>query len=185
MFGFLLKTWSKFPGKPKKDILHLLESEPNVQLVEYDSDSYTTLINYFDRKPEGKVKALALMNGRIMIRYTYRRSEDNPAAKKIIGLWRNTDRDQQKYYGSMLEFRPDGTYVFTFTDNNLKAMGKTGSPNKSEAGTYAILSTLISLKTNAPLAGEARKSGIASVRSVSLSLELINWPRLTFIRVAK
>ena len=185
LFGFLLKTWSKFPVKPKKGDLHLLEREPNVQLVEFDSNAYDTLITFFERKPEGKVKAWALMNGRIMIRYTYRLSEEDPAAKKIIGLWRNTDRDQPKYYGSTLEFHGDGSYVFTFTGDNLKALGKSGSPIRSETGTYAILVTIISLKTDQPLAGDARKSGIAAVGSVSLSLELINWPRLTFIRVNK
>jgi len=59
----------------------------------------------------------------------------------------------------------------------------TAVPNNPETGNYAIMSAFISLKTDKPLAGEARKSGMAAVGSASLSLELINWPRLTFVRI--
>ncbi len=183
MVAFLMKTWSKVAGNLTRDDLMLLEKEPNLEIRTYDNTLYGTLIEYFSRKPEGKVKVGALENGSTLIRYTYRIEEDNTSARLLVGTWRNVDRSLEIFLGSVLEFREDGSYTLTLTDENLKAAASPGG--KTESGTYVIMNNTISLMTKTPVRGTARKSGIANVGRASLSLELIGLPRLTFIREGK
>jgi hypothetical protein len=185
MFGLLMNTWSKFPGKPKRDDLHFLESEPNIRFLAIEGTDYESLITFFARKPEMMGKAQALENARTMIRYTYRIQEVNPSGVRILGRWRNTDRDLPKWYGSILEFRKEGIYTITLTPDNLRAIGKSDSTARRETGAYSILATVITFKTDSPAIGDAKKSGIATVGRASLSLELVNMPRLSFIRIRK
>lgn len=182
LVAFLLVTWSKVPGTPKKSDLDLLDKEPSVQLRTYDSGKYGTLIDYFIHKPDGKKKVLALDNGHTLIRYTFTKNEEDVSGKKIVGTWRGTDRDMPRYFGSVIEFRPDGTYAHTFTAANLKARGKSGALY-TEKGKYAILDTIISLESANPLDGPNNRSGMAAVGAASLSIQLANSPRITYLRM--
>jgi hypothetical protein len=181
LVAFLLVTWSKVPGTPKKSDLDLLDKEPTVQVRAYDSDKYRPLIDYFFRKPDGKKKVQALENGRTLIRYTFRKSDEDVSGKKIVGVWRESDRDMPQFFGSVIEFRADDTYTFTFTAANMKARGKSGA-SYLEKGKYAILDNVISLESGNPLEGQGNRSGMATVGAASLSIELVNKPRMTFLR---
>ena len=122
--AYLLKTWSRFPTNPTKDELVNLENEPTVQVMYYDPNAYEPLAEFFDRTPEGKVKALTIRNGETMIRYTYPRTDEYKSSKRIIASWKETSRDLKDYYGSTLIFNDDGTYIFTFTPENITEMAK-------------------------------------------------------------
>ncbi|MDP2983462.1 MAG: hypothetical protein Q8O92_09045 [Candidatus Latescibacter sp.] len=198
---FLLKTWSPFPDRPPKEALSQLEREPNVQLREFHEGPYAPLIEYFDRKPGGKPKADALREGRTMILYTYRISEVDRSKSRLIGAWKESDRDLAYYWGSILEFRTNGTYKFTFTEQNLKAMAqilagrepfkdmgsdavqKILAGKNPETGAFAITKNVISLESPNPVDGVQKKNGLASIGNASLSLELVNKPKLVFVRV--
>ena len=183
IYGFLLRTWTRFPENPDRDDLRRLDGEPNVQVTEYDPGRYATLISFFERKPDGKVKADALNNGNTMIRYTYRVEEVDRTAKRVVGVWRQTDRDQPAFLMSILEMRPDGTYRVSFTENNISHHGRPGPSPRSETGRYAVTGNVISFSTERPAFGGGRKSGIVTVGHASLSLELVGMPRLTFVRM--
>jgi hypothetical protein len=203
MVIFLLKTWSSFPDKPPKEALEQLDHEPNVQLREFHEDRYTPLIQHFERKPDGKRKAAALREGHTLILYTYRISEVDRSADMLIGAWMESDRDLQKYWGSILEFMPNGTYKFTFTEPNLKYMAQkyagTGPfkdmessevlkilfKKNPETGTYAITKNVISLKSPDPVDGQFMKNGLAGISSASLVLELVNNPKMVFVKLHK
>ena len=51
-----------------------------------------------------------------------------------------------------------------------------------EKGRFSIMRNTIELKTESPVIGEKDKNGIIEVGSFSFSMQLINTPRLTFIR---
>ncbi|MFA6471983.1 MAG: hypothetical protein WCU00_08080 [Candidatus Latescibacterota bacterium] len=198
---FLLKTWSSFPDSPPKEALTMLEREPNVQLRAFDANKYKPLIEFFDRRPERKARAEALRDGRTMILYTYRISEVDRSPGKLIGAWRESDRDLRKYWGSVLEFMPNGFYKHTFTEENLKAMAEqyagTGpfkgmgsevvkkilSSKNPETGTYAITKNVISLESSNPVDGERMKNGLSNIGNASLLLELVNKPKMVFVRL--
>lgn len=180
--AFLLKTWSKIPETLGKEDLPLLEKEPNLQVRSYDPVQYGTLIDFYARRPEGKVKAGALDNGQTMIKYTYRISEESASVKMIVGSWRETDRDLPRYYGSVIRFRADKTYTFTYTCDNLLAMDKTGAVYV-ETGKYSLMNNMISMKSDNPLDGDGKWTGFATVGNASLSLEIDGRPRMTFLRV--
>ncbi|MHB9028724.1 MAG: hypothetical protein ACYC9O_08145 [Candidatus Latescibacterota bacterium] len=184
LVAFLMKTWSKLPGSPKKEELALLENEPNLQLRTFDSTKYGALIDYFSSRPNGRVKADALGRGNTMIRYTYRMDEAETSAKNIIGTWRNVDRALNAYFGSVVEFRENGAYTLTLTAENLKEQKKDSGGN-SETGTFVVMTNTITLQTQTPSLGKNIKSGIVNVGRASLSLEVVGLPRLTFIRVRK
>lgn len=184
LVAFLLVTWSKVPGTPKKSDLDLLDKEANVQVREYNPDQYRTLSSYFFRKPDGKKKVQALENGRTVIRYTFRKSDEDVSGKHIVGAWRETDRDMPKFFGSVIEFRADGTYTLTYTSANLKAWGKSGA-SFVEKGKYAVLDNVISLESANPLDGPSNRSGMVTVGAASLSFQLVNKPRTTFLKVKK
>lgn len=201
MTAFLLKTWSKFPGNPTKDKLARLETEPSVQLHHYDPEPFESLIDLLGEKSDTKMKLNVLRNGKTRILFSYEKSEENKSAWKIIATWREVSRDLPEYYGSVIRFNEDGTYSFTFTENNLRAMVKrlgqreafAGMPEREivsylsqrnpELGTYSINKNFIAMTTDKPTGFRSRKSGLADVGSSSLSLELINLPRLTFLKV--
>ncbi len=181
IYGYLLKTWTRFPDNPDRDDLRRLDREPNVQITEFDSGRYATLISFFERKPDGKAKVQALTYSNTMIRYTFRSEEENRTAQRIVGVWRQTDRDQPRFHGSTLEMRPDGTYRVSLTENNISHHSRPAS--RSETGRYAVTGNVISFSTERPVFGGERKSGIVTVGHASLSLELVGLPRLTFVRV--
>lgn len=199
---YLLKTWSKFPGKPTREELSKLESEPNVQIRFYDPYPYEPLAEYFDKKPDGKIKANAIRNGKTMIRYTYEKSEEYKSSKQIIAAWTEISRDLEDYYGSVLQFNLDSTYTFTFTAENICAMSKKLAMSKNfkgwrkdaikkyieernpEKGTYVIMKNTITMVSDKPVDGMRTKSGLAHVGTATLSLELIYKPRLTFLRTS-
>ncbi len=182
IYGYLIRTWTRFPENPNRDDLRKLEAEPNIQITEYDPARYATLISFFQRKPEGKVKVDALNNGNTMIRYTYRVEEVDRTARRIVGIWRQTDRDQPGFHGSTLEMRPDGTYRYEFSRENMEHHKRLGHHPQTESGLYAVTGNVITFSTERPAFGGPRKSGIVTVGHASLSLELVGMPRLTFVR---
>ncbi len=200
--AFLLKTWSRFPGKPTRDDLSRLESEPSVQIRFYDPEPYEPLAEYFEKRLDGKMRANAIKNGKTMILYTYEKSEEYKSSRQIIAKWREVSRDLEMYYGSILEFKPDSTYTFAFTRENIDAMVKDFASSKRfkgksetdikkyleernpETGRYAIMKNTITMFSENPVNGIKTKSGLAHVGPATLSLELINKPRLTFLRTS-
>ena len=199
---FLLKTWSKFPSKPSRDDLSRLESEPCVRIYFYYPDPYEPLAEYFEKIPDRNLKVNALRNGKTMILYTYEKSEEYKSSRRIAGRWKEVSRDIENYFGSILEFKSDGTYSFTFTPENLDAMVKNSGSNQSfknknaeeikvyfeernpETGRYVIMKNTITMISEKPVDGIKTKSGLADVGPATLSLELINKPRLTFLRIS-
>ena len=142
----------------------------------------------------------ALKKARTVIRYTYRKIEEDIGFRKIMGKWKNTDRDLPDYYGSVLQFNPDSTYTFMLTDDNIACLTEKLSSTKAfkgkspaeiriylternpEKGRYSIMRNTIDMETDTPVMGDRMKSGLAEVKSFSLSIQFINTPRLTFIR---
>ncbi len=203
MTVYLLKTWSTFSGKPSREELTKLESEPNIQVYQYDRNLYETLAEFYERKPKEKHKADAIRTGRTIIQYTYKKSEEYKSAKIIIGTWASSDRDLPVYFKSVLKFDSDGAYTHTFTPDNIEAMveelsgkKKYESMNKDELrrlvsgrnpekGTYVIMRNTITFVSDNPVMGTKTRNGLAHVGSAVLSLELINMPRLTFIRTVR
>lgn len=203
MTVYLLKTWSIFPGKPSREELSKLEREPNIQIFQYDRSLYETLAEYYEKKPGGKHKADAIRTGRTIIQYTYKKSEEYKSAKKIIGTWASSDRDLLVYFKSVLKFDSDGAYTHTFTPDNIEAMVKELSGKKKyesmnkdelrrlvsgrnpEKGTYVIMRNTITFVSKNPVMEKETRNGLAHVGSAVLSLELINMPRLTFIRTVR
>jgi len=199
---YLLKTWSKFPGEPTREELLKLESEPNIQISIYDPGHFKFLSEYFDNKADGKVKANAIRSGKTMIRYTYEKSEEYKSSKQIIGMWKETSRDLEDYYGSVLQFNQDSTYIFTFTAENIDALAKELALSKRfknwreddvkkyieernpEKGTYVIMKNTITMVSDNPVDGMKTKSGLANVGTATLSLELIYKPRLIFLKTS-
>ena len=53
-----------------------------------------------------------------------------------------------------------------------------------EKGTYNILRKNIAMASDNPVDGINRKSGLATISSATLSLELMYKPRLTFLRIS-
>jgi hypothetical protein len=198
--AYLLRTWSKFPGNPMKEELDMLENEPSVQIRFYDPAQYESLAEFFDRLPNGKVKAATIRAGKTMIRYTYPKVEGYKSSERIIAEWRETSRDLKEYYGSTMTFKKDGSYEFELTPGNISEMAKNRSlrmmlgadsedalkailtERNPETGTYVIMRNSLSLESDNPLDGLRRKSGLARVGPVMLSMRLINKPRLTFIK---
>ena len=202
MTAYLLKTWSKFPSKPTREELSKLESEPSVQIHFYDPNPYEPLAEYFDKKPDGKIKANVIRNGKTMIRYTYEKSEEYKSSKQIIGSWMEASRDLEDYYGSILQFNTDNTYTLIFTAENIDSMTKKLASSKKfkgwhendvkkyieernpENGTYVIMKNTITMISDNPVDGMKTKSGLANIGTATLSLELINKPRLIFLRAS-
>ncbi|HDY87405.1 MAG TPA: hypothetical protein ENH82_04725 [bacterium] len=200
--AFLLKTWSRFPGKPARNDLSRLESEPNIQIRFYDPNPYEPLAEYFEKRQDGKIRTNAIRNGKTMILYTYEKSEEYKSSLRIIAKWREVSRDLEMYYGSILEFKSDGTYTFTFTQENLDTIVRDFASSKRfkeiskadikkyleeinpEIGRYVIMKNTITMSSENPVDGIKTKSGLAHVGSATLTLELINKPRLTFMQTS-
>ncbi len=200
MTAYLLRTWSKFPGKPTKEEISKLENEPNVRISFYDPNPYEPLAEYFDKKPDGKMEANTIRNGKTMILYTYVKSEEYESDKLIVAVWQETSQDLEDYYGSVIQFNPDKTYIFTYTAENISAMAKKLIKSKSfidesedeiikniseknpEKGKYVIMRNAITMVSDNPVDGIKTKNGLADVGTATLSIELINKPRLTFLK---
>jgi len=199
--AYLLKTWSRFPGKPKREDIARLESEPSVQIRFYDPTPNEPLAEYFDKLPESKIRADAVRNGKTLFLYTYEKSETFKNVKQAPGIWKEVSRDLGQYYNCVLEFRADSTYSLTLTPENLSAMARDPQfrhmfPDKTsedivpllrernpETGRYVIMKNMITLASDNPVDGEKTKSGLVDAGPASLSLELINKQRLTFVRM--
>lgn len=197
---YLLKTWSKFPGKPTKDDLRKLESEACVQLRNYDPGPYESLCKFFEKRSDCLEKASIIRSGQTMILYTYESSDENKGSKQIIGSWNEVSRDLEYYYGSTVEFKGDGTYTFSLSQENIEALAKELYKNKKgeftsesdlkkylkernpEKGRYVLMKNSITMISEKPVDDIPTKSGLYKVANTSLSLELIDKPRLTFLR---
>ena len=202
VWTFLLKDWILLPDKPSRDDLTILDKSPNVQVKKFQSELYEPLIELFRSKPDALEEFEALENARTVIRYTYQKIEENIAFKKIIGKWKHVDRDLHDYYGSIFQFKPDSTYKFTLTADNIAFLAKELSSAKQfkdkspedihkfieghnpEKGRFSIMRNIIIMETDMPVVGEKEKSGLIEVGSFFFSLRLINTPRLTFIRLS-
>ena len=198
MTVFLLKTWATFSGNPTKEELDKLEREPNIQIIDYDRDLYKSLAEYYESKPWGKQKAEALRTGHTMIRYIFRKAEQNTSADTIIGSWTSVDRDLPIFFKSTITFDKNGTYVFTLTPDNVTALVlKLSSDRKNankaelrvfienrnpEKGTYIIMKNTITMESNTPVIEPATKIGLAKVGTALMSLEIIGQPRLSFLK---
>ncbi len=197
---FLLKDWIPFPDKPERDDLQILDVSPNVLVKKFQKYLNEPLVELFETKPDAQKQLEALKKARTVIRYTYRKIEEDIGFRKIMGKWKNTDRDLPDYYGSVLQFNPDSTYTFMLTDDNIACLTEKLSSTKSfkgkspveirtflkernpEKGRYSIMRNSIDMVTDTPVMGDRMKSGLAEVKSFSFSIQLINTPRLTFIR---
>ena len=203
MTVILLKTWSTFSGKPAREELSKLEREPNIRIFQYDRNLYESLATYYEGKPEVKHKADAIRTGRTIVEYTYKKSEEYKSTKRIIGVWTSSDRDLPVYFKSVLKFDSDGTYTHTFTPENVEALADEYSGKKKfngmgkvairsyitdrnpEKGTYIVMRNTITMVSDNPVIEPGTKNGLASVGPIVLSLELINMPRLTFLRTER
>jgi hypothetical protein len=198
--GYLLRTWSKFPLKPKREDIDKLQLEPSLQIRQYDPEDLEPIAQYYEKQPKGNIKALTIRKGETMLLYTYEKPQVSTEMEKIAGVWIESSRDLPLYYGARVVFTVSGEYTYTATANNIAALAKDPSVRerlggKSEAetvaelnrrnpekGTFSVLSNVIALDSKTPLDGIARKTGLADVGSATLSLELIGKPRLTFIK---
>jgi len=201
-----LKRWIKIPDNPDRNELLILDSSPNVQVKKYQKHLYEPLIDYYRNKPDFQKQFEALENARTIIRYTYKNIDEDMAFKRILGTWREVSRDLPCYYGSVLQFNPDSTYVFTLTSKNIEVLAnklsseeKFKTMNKDvlknylekynpEKGRFSIMRNTISMETDNPVIGEKAKGGTATIkrfRRFLLSLRLEEIPRLSFIRKSK
>jgi hypothetical protein len=191
---FLLKTWSTFSGKTTKEELDKLESEPNIQIIDYNRDLYKSLIEYYESNPSGKHKSEAIRTGHTMISYIFRKVEQNTSAETIIGSWSSVDRDLPIYFKSTITFDKNGVYIFKLTPDNITALvSKLSSDRKDtirlfiesrnpEKGTYVIMKNTITMESNAPIIEPATKIGLAKVSTKLMSLEIMGQPRLSFLK---
>ena len=197
--AYLLKTRSEFPDSPGRDDLDGLYREPSVQLQVYDPDTYETLARYYDNRMGGRLIANALRRARTMILYTYERTAAPTYADRAIGTWIEVSRDLPQYFGARLTLNEDGTYTYFATPENIAAFAANApedadycqmdesectvliSDRNPETGSYAINGNAIWLSTDAAIDGDNRKSGLIEIGSVTMRLELIDKPRLTFV----
>jgi len=200
VWAFLLKAWICLPDEPAQEDLGILDMSPNVIVKKFQKRLHEPLIEYFEDRPEMREKLDALREARTIIRYTYRMIEEDIGFEKIRGTWVNVDRGMREYYGCIFRFNADSTYTITMTDENMKAYASFLSSDRGfrgkspeeiekrlrernpETGLFYILRNTIDMVTDEPLLGEKHKSGLVEIRSFSLALQLINMPRLTFIR---
>lgn len=198
--GYLLRTWSKFPTRPTRDDIDKLQAEPSLQIRQYNPEDLEPLAKYYEKQPDGNIKAMTIRKGETMLLYTYEKPQVTSETEKITGIWTESSRDLPMYYGSRLEFQANGGYIYTATVNNIAAMAKDSSVRerlggKSESeiiaeltrrnperGTFSVMSDVISLESKEPLDGVVRKNGLADIGTTTLSLELIGKPRLTLIK---
>ena len=61
MTVFPLKTWSTFSGKPSKKELEKLEKEPNIQIRDYDRGLNTSLVEFYEKKPDNELDFICLI----------------------------------------------------------------------------------------------------------------------------
>jgi len=201
VWTYLLKDGTPIPDNPSRDDITILDRSPNIQVTKFQEEFYDPLFELLEAKDGAQKELEVLKKARTVIRYTYEKPEENIEFQKIIGTWRNVDRDLLYYSGSVLHFYPDSTYTLTLTTDNISYLVSFLSSTQEfkglstdditayienrtpEKGKFTINRTMISMETDLPVVGEKEKSGLAEIGSVSLSLRFINIPRLTFIRV--
>ena len=197
---YLLRTWSKFPPYPTREELKGLDSEPNLRIQYYNPDDYEMLTEIYERNPETENKATTIRKGQTMLLYTFEKKERITGNEKLIGRWQESSRDYSSYYGTQLVFNTDSTYVYTATPANLASLARdpkiiAAFPGKNEQeiaaifternpekGTFQVMNNTITMISEAPLDGIRNKSGLATIGPVTFSLELINKPRLVFLK---
>ncbi|HUT64329.1 MAG TPA: hypothetical protein VMZ04_10280 [Anaerolineae bacterium] len=202
VWAYLLKDGILIPDKPTRDDLTILDASPNVQVKRFQNFLYEPLIEFLQTQPDSQKKLEALEKAHTVIKYTYEYIAEDIGFTNIIGKWKNVDRDLSEFYGSILQFNPDSTYTLTLTGDNITALTNTLSSDikfentspetikksledcNPERGIFFIMRNAISMKTEKPVVGDKTKSGLAEVKSYSLSLELINTPRLSFVRLS-
>jgi hypothetical protein len=57
------------------------------------------------------------------------------------------------------------------------------SGKNPETGTYAITKNVISMESPNPVDGIHRKNGLATISNASMSLELVNMPKMVYVRI--
>ena len=199
-WAYLLRSWIPLAAEPDREELSILDTSPNITVKRYQEDMYYPIIEYFEPRPAYAKRLEALSTAKTVIRYTYQNIPEDASFGKIIGAWRNVDRGLPAYYGCTFTFNPDSTYVFELTEKNITELsqsplaatsykGKTPDEvaailrnRNPEQGRFAVLRTTISFVNANSLFDRANNSGIAEVGTSSLSLQIINHPRLTFIK---
>ena len=197
---FLLNEWIELPDEPSRDDLTILDASPNILVKKFQRILFEPLLELFETRPDAREKLEALKNARTIIRYTFQKIEEDFSFQKIVGKWKNVDRDLFDYNGSVLQFNPDSTYTFSLTPDNIayqvkklhsaKNIKNTNSVDlkkyiegqNPEKGKFSIMRNSITMETDSPVVGGKVKSGLAEISSVTLSLQFINTPRLTYIR---
>ncbi|MBT4484914.1 MAG: hypothetical protein HOC71_14690 [Candidatus Latescibacteria bacterium] len=200
IWTFLLNKWIEFPDNPTRDDLVILDSSHNVLIKKFQDDLNQPLIEIFASKPGAEKQFTALKNARTVIRYTFQVVDEDIDFKKIIGTWKNVDRDLKEYYGSVFRFNKDNSYTLTLTEENIAYLVEKFSSLKRfnnippednrkfleernpENGKYSILRNSLTMETDAQVIGEIAKIGLVEVTSVTLIMQLVNTPRLTFVR---
>jgi len=202
VWTYLLADWIPFPDKPTRDDLPILDVSPNVLVRKYQRVLFEPLVEFLESREGTERQLEALANAKTIVRYTFRKIEEDIAFRKIIGTWVNTDRDLPEYYGSIYRFNPDSTYTYTLTPDNVrhlaeKLSGRAGFKGKStdeietfirernpETGEFAIMRNTIDMFVGSEPVGDEVKSGLTEVGKVIMTMQLINMPRLTFVRRA-
>ncbi|MFC1693540.1 hypothetical protein ACFL1R_08560 [Candidatus Latescibacterota bacterium] len=202
VWTFILDKQAVLPDNPSRDHLIILERSHNIHIKRFQRDLYAPLFEYLEMRPDTQKQLQKLENGRTVIRYTYQKLPTNTEFIKLIGTWKQVDRDLDEFYGSIFEFQSDSTYTLTLTPANIEALMESPSAaqlfkNMSreeikkhctdcnpEKGRFLIERNKIELQSDRPVLGDPGKGGIVNVSSTSLSLQLINFPRLIYIRIS-
>jgi len=200
VWTFLLKKWIVIPDDPSRDDITILEASPNIQVKQFQKDYYSFLIEYFKVKPGSEKILDAIDKAGTIIRYTYEKPMPDKSITEIKGKWRNTDRDLPEFYGSIITFNADSTYTLQLTKENISAVASSPEIRKKydikdagtiankmsatnpEKGKYSIMRNTITLAADEPVIGYKTKEGLASAKTVTLVIQFVNMPRLTFIK---
>jgi hypothetical protein len=187
------------PARIEEDFT-LLDQTPNIQVELYQKFLYEPLIVLLKTKLNSYREARALENAKTLIRYTYPRTKENVDFIRILGAWKNTDRDLNIFYKSTITFNEDKTYSLLLTQDNVTALADSASSlcpldvldkdkiknlkeRNPEKGKFSLLRQSIVLTTEKPLVDKRAKDGTVKVGPSTLSLEFKGKPRLTFIRI--
>jgi len=197
---YLLKSWIPMPKEPTREDLAILDNSPNVMVRKFQPDLFIPMMELMQTRSGFEARLKTLESAKSIIRFTYRKRQNDIGFTKLQGVWENVDRDLPEFQGSLISFNPDSSYVITLSDDNIEAIaakmarsrrhaGKSVeelkplvAANNPERGTFAILRNTIDLVSESPVIGTNVKGGLVEIRAVMFSVQLVNMPKLTFIK---
>ncbi len=203
VWAYLLGNWIPFPEEPTRDDLPILDVSPNVLTRKYQRELFEPLVELLSTRPGHEKQLEALAEAKTIIRYTYRMIEEDIAFTKIQGVWMNTNRELPAFSGCIYEFRADSTYTLTYTDRNIPHLaaflmkrpaffGRDASEVEAfirsrnpEHGTYAVMRNAIDMFVESEPIFDEVMSGLLEVDDLIMSMQLINMPKLTYIRTKR